>query len=181
MMRINAMSPRLFHVSEESAITKFEPRIPTREDLDKSKGLVWAITEDCLPNFLTPRNCPRVTYHAGEQTLQADIERFFSSASRHCVVIENAWFKRMLSTTLYIYEFKPDNFYLQDKTAGYYVSEKTEIPISVRKAENIFQELFERNVEVRMLDNLWKFGREVQKSTLNWSLCKMSNAEGRQS
>lgn len=48
---------RLFHVSEESDIQKFEPRIPSRNDLDKTVGLVWAIDEKRLPNFLTPRNC----------------------------------------------------------------------------------------------------------------------------
>lgn len=33
---------RLFHVSEEGNIDIFNPRIPEREDLDKSVGLVWA-------------------------------------------------------------------------------------------------------------------------------------------
>ena len=32
---------RLFHVSEEGNIDIFNPRIPDREDLDKSVGLVW--------------------------------------------------------------------------------------------------------------------------------------------
>ena len=34
---------RLFHVSEESGIRVFEPRIPLRKDLDQTVGLVWAI------------------------------------------------------------------------------------------------------------------------------------------
>ncbi|EQB87651.1 hypothetical protein M918_08130 [Clostridium sp. BL8] len=50
---------RLFHVSEESNIKIFQPRIPYRDDLDKRKGLVWAINERCLPNFLTPRDCSK--------------------------------------------------------------------------------------------------------------------------
>lgn len=49
---------RLFHVSEESDISEFSPRIPSRTDLDQSVGLVWAINEECLPNYLTPRGCP---------------------------------------------------------------------------------------------------------------------------
>ena len=64
---------RLFHVSEESNIQIFEPRIPTREDLDKNIGLVWAIDEKRLPNFLTPRNCPRITYHIGKDTTESDL------------------------------------------------------------------------------------------------------------
>ena len=43
---------RLFHVSEEENIQLFEPRLPERNDLDKSVGLVWAIDEARLPNFL---------------------------------------------------------------------------------------------------------------------------------
>lgn len=31
---------RLFHVSEESGIRVFEPRIPLRKDLDQTVGLV---------------------------------------------------------------------------------------------------------------------------------------------
>ncbi|MCL2753890.1 MAG: hypothetical protein FWE44_07065, partial [Defluviitaleaceae bacterium] len=59
------MDLRLFHVSEEADIAKFSPRKPSR-DVGKDVGLVWSINEKCLPNFLTPRDCPRVTYHAGE-------------------------------------------------------------------------------------------------------------------
>ena len=70
---------RLFHVSEEPDIRVFVPRLPSRRDLDPAVGLVWAIDEACLPNFLTPRNCPRVTYHVGAQTTAGDRQRFFSS------------------------------------------------------------------------------------------------------
>lgn len=42
---------RIFHVSEESDIQVFQPRVPTRTDLDFTKGLVWAIDDKCLPNF----------------------------------------------------------------------------------------------------------------------------------
>jgi len=72
---------RLFHVSEESDIEVFHPRNPDRNDLDKTVGLVWAIDEKRLPNFLTPRNCPRVTYHINSQATQEDRQKFFSSPS----------------------------------------------------------------------------------------------------
>ena len=68
---------RLFHVSEEAGIEVFYPRIPARNDLDRSVGLVWAIDEDRLPNFLTPRDCPRVAYSIGRNTTKADKKAFF--------------------------------------------------------------------------------------------------------
>lgn len=170
---------RLFHVSEESDIARFVPRIPTRNDLDKSKGLVWAINEYCLPNFLTPRDCPRVTYHASEKTTAYDISRFFSSSHRHCVAIEHAWYERMQKTTLYLYEFDPLNFYMQDKCAGYYVSEYTEVPIRRIQIDDLFVELLKRNIEIRLINNLWILADAVKKSTLNFSICDMANAQPR--
>ena len=167
---------RLFHVSEESDITEFVPRIPYRKNVDQSKGIVWSLTEPALPNWLTPRNCPRVGYRAVEETTQEDIARFFSSSSRHCVAIEHGWHTKMLDTTLYVYEFDPANFYF-DEAAGFYVSAHIEIPIGVAKYENLFEELFKRNIEVRVLNNLWQLGESVQKSTLKWSLCRMGYAQ----
>ncbi len=171
---------RLFHVSEESDIEVFNPRIPDRADMDKSVGLVWAIDEERLPNFLTPRNCPRVTYHIGKNATQADIQKFFtSSQSNHCIVIENTWFDAMRSTTLYLYEFDTADFELQDDIAGYYVSKTAQKPIAKYTVTDLFSELFKRNVEIRFVENLWDIADKVKNSTLNWSLCRMGYAEPR--
>lgn len=167
---------RLFHVSEEANIKQFVPRIPYRKDMDKSKGLVWSLTEPSLPNWLTPRDCPRVGYRVTDEATNDDISKFFSSSSHHCVYIENAWHERMASTTLYLYEFDVSNFYF-DETAGFYVSDKTEIPIAVFKYDNLFKELFNRNTEVRIVNNLWKVAEEVRSSSLKWSLCRMGYAQ----
>jgi len=169
----------LFHVSEEPGIATFEPRKPKRNDLDKERGLVWALEERCLPNFLTPRQCPRVTYHAAERSSRDDIDRFFSSPARHCVAIEHGWFERMRGARLFLYEFDPSNFALQDRQAGYYVSERTEAPVSVTEIGDLFGALFERGAEVRLLGGLWNLADAVKESTLNWSLCRMANAAPR--
>lgn len=67
---------RLFHVSEEANIEVFYPRTPARNDLDKNIGLVWSIDKERLPNFLTPRDCPRVAYHIGKNTSELDKKDF---------------------------------------------------------------------------------------------------------
>ena len=169
---------RLFHVSEEPNIEKFVPRIPYRDGMDKSKGLVWSLTEPPIPHWLTPRDCPRVGYRIVEGSTQEDIERFFASSSRHCVAIEHGWHKRMSETTLYLYEFDTTNFYWDD-TANFYVSDQTEIPISVTKYDDLFEELFNRNIEVRILNNLWGLADAVRNSTLHSSLCRMGYAKPR--
>lgn len=168
---------RLFHVSEDPDIQIFEPRLPARRELDQNVGLVWAIDEARLPNFLTPRDCPRVTYHVGSQTTDDDKKRFFSSADvSHAVVLENKWFHVMKNATLYVYEFDANDFTLQDSVAGYYVSTTTQYPVNKYVYTDLFAEQFKRNVEIRITDNLWDIVDTVKQSTLNWSLCRMGNA-----
>ena len=167
---------RLFHVSEECDIKIFEPRLPARKDLDPTVGLVWALDERHLPNFLTPRDCPRVTYNATGDTLPEDLRWFSSKTQRHCVVIEKGWFEKMRKTTLYIYEFDPADFELQDAAAGYYVAKTAQIPVAVHRIDDLFAALFERNVELRVVDYLWDICRQVQNTSLEWSMCRMRNA-----
>lgn len=171
---------RLFHVSEEPDIQLFEPRKHSRNDLDKDLKLVWAIDELRVPNFLTPRNCPRIAYHIGENTTSHDIAKYFSSATiSHTLIIENKWFVPMKETTLYLYEFDPSGFELQDPIAGYYVATSLQKPIAKHKVDDLFAALFERNVEIRIVDNLWGIADEIVTTTLNWSLCRMGFAQPR--
>lgn len=171
---------RLFHVSEDKTIKTFNPRKPSRKDLIETPPLVWAITEKCLPNFTTPRDCPRVTFHVSETTTQADRTQFFASHTQeHCVAIEAKWYHKMRNTKLYVYEFETKDFYRQDEIAGYYVSELSQKPIAVTAFDDLFGSLMKRNVEIRILDNLLDLRDAVMKSSLNWSMCRMGNAEER--
>lgn len=167
---------RLFHVSEEKGITVFHPRSPKRQDLDPSVPLVWAITEERIVNFLTPRDCPRVCFHKTDRAGKEDLDLFSSGDTVSAIAIESAWFERMKNVTLYLYEFNPENFVLQDECAGYYVSKISETPIAVYTVHDVFMELFRRKTEVRILDNLWPLSERVKKSSLDWSLCRMKNA-----
>ena len=171
---------RLFHVSEEPYITEFRPRPPVRRDLNPDVGLGWALAESHLPNFLTPRNCPRVCFHAGPETSAEDRKRFFTSDTiSYVVVIEQGWFSRMARTTLFLYEFDPAGFTIQDSAAGYYVAAETQHPTARHRVDDLFAELFSRGVELRITDNLWGIGDRVKESTLIWSLCRMGYASPR--
>jgi hypothetical protein len=171
---------RLFHVSEENNINVFVPRNPTRPDLDPLTPLVWAISEKCLPNFLTPRNCPRVTYYIGDRATEMDIATFLSSKDeKHVVAIEYKDVESLIATSLYLYEFDPSSFELQDANAGYYVSKRTEKPIRVIKLINLVKELECRQVELKIVNNLWALADRIKLSSLNWSLCRMNFASER--
>ena len=167
---------RLVHVSEEPDIELFVPRIPYREDMDKTKGLVWALTDIQLTKFLTPRDCPRIAFRSDDATAKEDVEKFFSSSSTHCIAIEHDWYARMASTTLFVYEFDTTHFYFND-TAGFYVSDQIEKPVSVTQYSDLFGELFRRDVEVRIVNNLWSLAKKVKESSLHLSMCRMGNAK----
>lgn len=167
---------RLFHVSEESSIPVFHPRTPLRKDLDASVPLVWAVSENRLVNFLTPRDCPRVCFHKTQNTQENDLSFFSSPEMRSVVAIESKWFEQMKNIKLYIYEFTPENFEIQDACAGYYVSKQSETPIFVTKVHDVFSLLFKYKAEIRIVDNLWPLAERVMNTTLDWSLCRMKNA-----
>lgn len=169
----------LYHVSEEPDIQIFEPRLPSRKDLDPDVGLVWALCERTLPNFLTPRDCPRVTYHAGKNTSAADIERCLPKGYSHAVIIETAWLERLRNTTLYLYHLDSSGFYLQDEAAGYYVSQKPQVPIGITAVADLEGELKKRNAALMTIDNLWDISEEIKKTTFNWSICRMAYAQGK--
>lgn len=168
---------KLFHVSEEENIMSFEPRRPSRQDLDQSIKLVWAINEARLVNFLTPRDCPRVTFYARQNSRVEDVEKFIGNTGVDSVIaIEHGWFRRMMDTKLTIYEFNPTDFILQDEIAGYYVSTKPQVPIGVTAVDDLFAAIFERNTELRVLPNLWQLCDAVKSSSLGYSMCRMRNA-----
>ena len=83
------MAPRLFHVSEDTGITRFEPR-PSPSTNTTLGVCVWSIAETHLANYLLPRNCPRICFRRGPQTTEADAERFLGAAE-HVRVGSRSW------------------------------------------------------------------------------------------
>src|SRR5262245_60209294 len=121
----------LFHVSEESDIARFEPR-PSEYT---PGSVVWAIDAHRLCNYLVPRECPRVTYYAGAQTIPSDVQRFLGT--RHAVVaIERGWLKQVRSTRLFCYHMPAETFECLDAGAGYYVSHVAVIPSRVEAIDD---------------------------------------------
>jgi hypothetical protein len=161
----------LFHISEESGITRFEPRAS-----EYVTGLVvWAIEEGRLCNYLVPRDCPRVTYYAGSDSAAADVERLLGS-SPAVVAIESGWLERVKSTRLYCYHMPPETFECLDACAGYYVSRVPVVPSRVEIFDDPSAELLRRGVELRVIPNLWPLRDAVFASSLQFSLIRMRNA-----
>jgi hypothetical protein len=165
----------LFHVSEDGDIEQFVPRAATRA----GSPAVWAIDEEHLRNYLLPRECPRVTYYAGRETTDADVERFLASSTA-VIAVEREWVERVRSCRLYCYRMPPETFECIDECAGYFVSRVPVTPLGVEIVDDLMSELLRRGVEVRIVPNLWPLRDAVVASSLQFSMIRMRNAEPRE-
>jgi hypothetical protein len=165
----------LFHVSEDGDIEQFVPRAATRA----GSPVVWAIDEEHLRNYLLPRECPRVTYYAGRETTDADVERFLASSTA-VIAVEREWVERLRSCRLYCYRMPPETFECIDECAGYFVSRVPVTPLGVEIVDDLMSELLRRGVEVRIVPNLWPLRDAVVASSLQFSMIRMRNAEPRE-
>lgn len=161
----------LFHVSEEPGIKRFEPRAPE----DGHEPVVWAITAARLCNYLVPRECPRVTYYAGPDTVRTDVERFLGTSGA-VVAIEQQWVERVRSCRLYCYHMPPDTFACIDECAGYFISRAAVAPAWMEVIDDAVSELLRRRVELRVLPSLWPLRDAVVASSLQFSMIRMRNA-----
>ena len=160
----------LFHVSEDAGINLFQRRPDPGGRLG---DVVWAIDEERLPNYLLPRDCPRLTFYAGPETKAADRLRFLGPVSaRHIVAIESAWHERASRQPLHFYHLPPAQFRLSDGCAGYSVARgdvRSEACCFVPAA---LAELLRRDVEMRVVRSLWPLRDLV---VLQFSIIRMQN------
>jgi hypothetical protein len=161
----------LFHISEELGIERFEPR-PSEFT---SAQVVWAIDAERLRNYLLPRECPRVTFYAGGNTSETDVDRFLGS-SPAVIAIESGWQERLRSCRLHCYHLSPETFECIDECAGYFVSRVPVVPVQVEIIDDPIAELLRRGVELRFVPSLWALRDAVAVSSLQFSFIRMRNA-----
>src|SRR5687768_18539990 len=100
------MAATLFHVSEDGAIGRFDPRPLPRgaAGVAPNERVVWAIDAAHLHNYLLPRDCPRVTFYLRPERAAgaADHEPLLvgTTASR-VIAVESAWLERIRTTPLF--------------------------------------------------------------------------------
>jgi hypothetical protein len=172
--------PRLFHVSEEAGIERFEPRPPPSLDAGVEGDVVWAVAGSHLVNFLTPRDCPRIAFRAGPGTSEADKARFLAGAER-VVALEEDWLERVRACTLYLYEMPPRTFEEALPEAGYWISREVVTPSGVVAVSNLMAALAEAGAEIRILNDFWPLADAVAASSLQFSILRKRNANPRRS
>jgi len=133
--------------------------------------------DEMLHNYLLPRECPRVTYFAKEDSMQSDIDEFIgSSTKKYFINIEEGWFERVIQTILYLYELPSESFEVLDEGAGYYISYETIKPIDIHIVSDALYEIEKRNAEIRTLPSLKQLSERISCSSLQFSIIRLRNA-----
>lgn len=172
------MTPRLFHVSDDPAIARFDPRPSPSTDAGVIGTAVWALAEPFLPNYLLPRDCPRICFRAGPQTTPEDRARFLGAASL-VVAFEADWLDRVRSARLALYEMPPDTFVDAHQEAGYWISRESVTPLSMTIVNDALGALVAAGAEVRVVQDFWPLSDAVAGSSLRFSIIRKRNAKPR--
>ena len=171
------MPPKLYHVSEQAVIARFDPRPPPATNpAAPQEHVVWAVDEDHLVNYLLPRDCPRVIARPGPRTTPGDLRRFFPRGESCVIAVETAWRARIAACRLFLYRLPGQTFRLADATAGYHVSRQPVIPLEVTALTGLAEAIGARNATLEYRDDLWPLHDAIAASSLDFSMIRMRNA-----
>ncbi len=141
-------------------------------------NVVWAVDDRHLPNYLVPRDCPRVAFQNSATTSEQDKKKFFSD-SNYIIAMESAWRERIEKSRLFLYAFDPGAFECADSGAGYFVSRNSVTPKACVPVSDPLEELLARGVTVKFVENLWAIRDAVANSTAEFSIIRFRNASPR--
>lgn len=163
----------LWHASEDPSIELFRPhRAATAPAGDE---VLWAIDTEHQPSYWFPRDCPRATFWAGQDTTAADAELLHGSRRVHA--IEWGWWERFRAARIFLYRLPEAPFELHDENAGYWVAREPVEPLEVVELPDLLGAHAEARIELRLVESLWPLWNRVTGSTLCFSGIRLRNAE----
>jgi hypothetical protein len=154
----------LWHVSEDATIARFEPR----------GGRVWAIDTRHLRLYWFPRDCPRATFWAVDETADDDVDRFLGGdRTRRVHVLEPDWLDRMREARLYLYRLPDATFEPEDR---YWISSSAVEPLERDELSDLLGLHAAAGIELRIAPKLLELWERVTASTLDFSGIRLRNA-----
>ena len=151
-------------MSEDASLGRFEPR----------DGKVWAIDTRHLPLYWFPRDCPRATFWANDETSEGDVERWLGGDRlRRVHVIEPSWLARMRDATVYAYRMPERTFELEDR---FWISAVTVEALERRELGDLLELHAGAGIELRVAPGLLALWDAVVASTLDFSGIRLRNA-----
>jgi len=152
-------------VSEDPAITRFEPR----------EGKVWAIATRLLPLYWFPRECPRATFWAESTTSEEDVAHFLGGdRTRRVHVVEPAWVERMRTARVVAYRMPEQTFAENDDR--FWISEEGVEPLELVDLGDLVERHGAAGIELHADTDLLRLWDDVIGSSLGYSGIRLRNA-----
>jgi len=155
----------LWHVSEEPAIRRFEPR----------EEKVWAIGTRLLPLYWFPRECPRATFWADSGTTDDDVYRFLGGdRSRRVHVVEPDWLEPMRRARVVAYRM-PEQPFVENEDR-FWISTDAVEPLELVELGDLLACHEEAGIPLHTDPDLLGLWNDVIASTLGFSGIRLRNA-----
>ncbi len=162
----------LWHVSEDPAITRFEPHHRPGHTLDEQ--LVWAIDTRHLPLYWFPRECPRATFWAVSTTTDDDVETFLGGErNRRVHIVEPGWLIRLRTTRVLAYRLPGETFERWDR---FWISRVAVEPLERVELGDLVELHTRAGIELSAVDDLLALWERVIASSLDFSGIRLRNA-----
>ena len=162
----------LWHVSENPSIERFEPHVSATARSPEPR--VWAVDTRHLPLYWFPRQCPRGTFWATDETTADDAALLAGSTRVH--IVETGWVDRMQGARVHAYRLPEESFAPDDEVGGYWLSREIVMPVEVVELGDLVARHRAATIELRTLDNLWPTWNHVVQSSLEFSGIRLHNA-----
>jgi hypothetical protein len=162
----------LFHVSETPDIARFDPRPDNH-----GAHVVWAIDISHLPNYLLPRDCPRVCLRR-TRVVHSEHEERRLCGQDHAIYVETTWRDRIRDVELFCYAFDAHSFQCVDANAGYFQTRVSVVPRSIERIRNVEARIAAHSVALRDVESLLPVQDFAVRSSLEFSCIRMHNAGG---
>jgi hypothetical protein len=151
-------------VSEDPSLGRFVPR----------DGKVWAVDTRHLPLYWFPRDCPRATFWANDETTDEDVEDWLhGDRLRRVHVIELDWVVPMRDATVYAYRMPEETFELEDR---FWISRVTVEALERRALGDLVALHEDAGIGLRAVPSLRELWEAVVASTLDFSGIRLRNA-----
>ena len=138
------------------------------------EGKVWAIDTRHLPLYWFPRDCPRATFWANDETSEDDVDAWLAGdRARRVHAIEPGWLGKMRTATLYAYRMPERTFVLEDR---FFVSPKAVDALERVDLGNLLQLHADAGIELRIEPDLLALWHRVRATTLDYSGIRLRNA-----
>src|SRR5262245_54004126 len=158
---------QVLHFSEDHTITRFVPRV-----VASAPAYVWAVDAARAPDYWFPRDCPRAMAWVLPTTSTGDRERILGPGGGERVhAIEYDWVQRFLHSRLFAYRLPSAPFRpIGGPSSHAVVATEAVDPLGPPEPVGDLLRLHQdAGIQLRVLNDLWRFWKAVTTSTLGWS------------